>query len=318
MSNPNPPTTALPFVDDAFVAAHLTVPAVRESIARAFASLAAGTAQIQARTRIECGAFRLSAMGAVWLDEGLAAVKTYGTVAGRFDFVCNLFDTATGRPLATVQGNEITRFRTPALSVHAVSRLATGRRVLALFGTGVQGAAHLDALMAEQPFDEMRVVGMGDITGFCTDAAQRWQRPVHAMAADAAVDGADVIVTATRSKTPMFDGSRLKPGATVIAVGTSLPTGSELDDATLARAARLIVEWKPQSLVEAGEVVTGLAHGVLQPERIVDLVELGAADARWRQSDSEIVVFKSVGVGLTDLAAAALVWKAWQAQHGGA
>lgn len=304
-----------PFIDDSFVAAHLDVTAVRDAIARAFASLAGGSAQIQARTRIECGAFRLSAMGAVWLDEGLAAVKTYGTVAGKFDFVVNLFDTATGRPLATVQGNEITRFRTPALSVHAAGRLATGHRVLALFGTGVQGTAHLDALMAARPFDEVRVVGHGDIAGWCVDAAARWQRPVRVMTADAAVDGADVVVTATRSKTPLFDGARLRPGATVIAVGTSLPTGSELDDATLARSARVIVEWKPQSLVEAGEVVTGRAHGVLADDRIVDLVELGAEGTRWRLGDDEIVTFKSVGVGLTDLAAAGLVWKAWQAAH---
>jgi ornithine cyclodeaminase len=309
--------STLPFIDDRFVAENLDVTAVREAIARAFASLAAGTAQIQARTRIECGAFRLSAMGAVWLDEGLAAVKTYGTVAGRFDFVCNLFDTATGSPLATVQGNEITRFRTSALSVHAAMKLATGRRVLALFGTGVQGSAHLDALMVACPFDEVRVVGRGDIGAWCADASARWQRPVRPTAADAAVDGADVIVTATRSKVPLFDGSRVKHGATVIAVGASLPTGSELDDTTLGRADRVIVEWKPQSLVEAGEVVTGRAHGVLPEERIVDLVELGAEGTPWRRADDEVVIFKSVGVGLTDLAAAALVWKAWQARHGG-
>ena len=78
-----------------------------------------------------------------------------------------------------------------------------------------------------------------------------------------------MIVTATRSKVPLFDGSRVKRGASVIAVGASLPTGSELDDTTLGRASRVIVEWKPQSLVEAGEVVTGRAHGVLPEERIV-------------------------------------------------
>jgi ornithine cyclodeaminase len=120
---------------------------------------------------------------------------------------------------------------------------------------------------------------------------------------------ADVVVTVTRSKSPLFDGSLLKPGTFVAAVGTSLPTGRELDDATLARAARIVVEWKPQSLQEAGEVVLGKAAGVVHDARVVDMQEIYAGQAHWREAADEIVVFKTVGVGLTDLAAAALVWQ---------
>jgi ornithine cyclodeaminase len=96
----------------------------------------------------------------------------------------------------------------------------------------------------------------------------------------------------------------------VAAIGTSLPSGRELDDTTLARAARVVVEWKPQSLVEAGEVVLGLQSGALQPERIVDWTDLVQGRDTWRRDDDEIVVFKSVGVGLSDLAAASLAWAA--------
>jgi len=117
------------------------------------------------------------------------------------------------------------------------------------------------------------------------------------------------VVTVTRSKQPLFDGALLKPGAFVAAVGTSLPDGRELDDATLGRAGRIVVEWKPQSCVEAGEIVLGRAAGAVDDARVVDLVELFSGRARWRSRDDEIVVFKSVGVGLTDLAAASLVWQ---------
>lgn len=101
----------------------------------------------------------------------------------------------------------------------------------------------------------------------------------------------------------------LKPGAFVAAVGTSLPSGRELDDHTLARAARIVVEWKPQSLVEAGEIVLGKAAGSVQDQRLVDLPEIFSGLAPWRIRPQELVVFKAVGVGLTDLAAAAVVWQ---------
>lgn len=92
-------------------------------------------------------------------------------------------------------------------------------------------------------------------------------------------------------------------------MGTSLPSGRELDDHTLARAARIVVEWKPQSLVKAGEIVLGKAAGSVQDQRLVDLPEIFSRLAPWRIRPQELVVFKAVGVGLTDLAAAAVVWQ---------
>ena len=301
----------LPLIDDAFVAAHVSPAATRKAIAAAFRALAAGRASIQPRSRIECGGFRLSTMGGIWLDAGLAAVKTYGTVQGQFDFLCNLFDARSGAPLAVLQANELTRVRTPALSTLAALQLAPAPRRLALFGAGVQGRAHLDALLEACPFEEVAVVDPNDVSDWCRSASARWGRPVRQFDADPAVERSDVVVTTTRSKKPVFDGRRLQPGASVIAVGTSLPTGTELDDTTLSRAARVIVEWKPQSLVEAGEVVIGQRNGALDAGRIVDLVEL--AEQPWRTAPDDIVVFKTVGVGLTDLAAASLAWAAWNA-----
>jgi len=115
-----------------------------------------------------------------------------------------------------------------------------------------------------------------------------------------------VVVTITRSKQAVFDGQWLKPGAAVCAVGTSLPSGSEIDACTRRRCQRVIVEWKPQSLVEAGEVVQGLADQSLDPDRIVDVPEMLSAGTPWRQSEGDIILFKAVGVGLSDLVAARL------------
>ncbi len=299
----------LQFINDEQIAQALSYDAVTAAIESAFESLSRGRAAIKARQRIDCGAVKLSSMGAIWLDAGLAAEKTYPTVDGRFGFVLTLFDTGTGEPLAVMPANELTRFRTPALTALAARRGCVASRKLALFGAGLQGRAHLEALAQALPFERVDVVDLADVSGWCAQASRALGLPVRQCDAAQALGDADVVVTVTRSKSPLFDGRLLKPGAFVAAVGTSLPTGRELDDHTLARAARIVVEWKPQSLAEAGEVVLGKAAGVVQDERVVDLQEIFAGQARFRADAEEVVVFKSVGIGLTDLAAASLVWR---------
>jgi ornithine cyclodeaminase len=299
----------LKFISDEQVAQILGYAAVSASIEKAFESLAHGRAAIKARQRIDCGNVKLSSMGAIWLDAGLAAEKVYPTVNGQFGFVLNLFDTATGAPLAVMPANELTRFRTPALTALAAQRGCVASRKLALFGAGFQGRAHLEALVQALPFEQVDVVDLADVSAWCAQASAQFGITVRQTSGPQALGNADVVVTVTRSKSPLFDGSLLKPGTFVAAVGTSLPTGRELDDATLARAARIVVEWKPQSLQEAGEVVLGKAAGVVHDARVVDMQEIYAGQAHWREAADEIVVFKTVGVGLTDLAAAALVWQ---------
>jgi ornithine cyclodeaminase len=296
-------------ITDQQVAATLGYAEVGQRIAQAFEALQQGRAAIKPRQRIDCGAVKLSSMGAVWLDAGLAGEKVYPTVEGRFGFVFNLFSLRDGRPLAVLDGAELTRVRTAAMTTLAVARGAAAFGKLALFGAGLQGRAHLEALLGALPFQRVDVVDPQDLGDWPRAASMQHRVAVRQCSAAEAVADADVVVTITRSKTPVFDGAWLKPGAFVAAVGTSLPTGRELDDTTLERAARVVVEWLPQSRTEAGEVVLGLQSGALQENRLTDLLQLGAGGSAWRQSPEEIVVFKSVGVGLTDLAAAAVVWE---------
>jgi ornithine cyclodeaminase len=122
-------------------------------------------------------------------------------------------------------------------------------------------------------------------------------------AATAAAQG-DVIATATRSATPLFDGHLVKPGAFVAAVGSSTRAARELDDTLLARAALVVVEWHEAARQEAGDIVLA-APGVIAAER---LVELGELLLRPRpRAPQDIVVYKSVGIGLEDVALARLV-----------
>jgi ornithine cyclodeaminase len=206
-------------------------------------------------------------------------------------------------------GHQLTRFRTAALTVLAAQSGCQATHKLALFGAGHQGRAHLEALLHALPFKRVDVVDHDDVSAWCSQISERFGVAVSQVPAPQAIERANMVVTITRSKAPLFDGSLLHPGAFVVAVGTGLPNARELDDRTLSRAARVVVEWKPQSLQEAGEIVLGKASGALQDERIVDMQEIYAGKARWREATDEVVVFKTVGVGLTDLAAAALVWQ---------
>jgi ornithine cyclodeaminase len=288
----------------------LDIPSTQSCIDRVLRALSIGDAAVMPRMRVDCGGVKLSTMGALWPKAGFAAEKVYTTVSGRFNFALTLFDLASGgTPVAWMHGSELTRVRTPALTVLATAAGAASTRKLAVFGAGQQGRAHIEAALGQFPFAEVAVVDPADATTWCAEASARFGLPVRQSSADSALDGADVVFTTTRSKQPVFDGRRLLPGTFVAAVGTSLPDGRELDDATLERARQVVVEWKPQSLLEAGEVVIGKQRGVLSNASVVDLQELYRGAVQWRQSASDIVVFKSVGIGLSDLAAAVVAWE---------
>lgn len=295
----------LQFFDDARVAGLLDTAGVRDVLDDAFQDMAIGRAAVQARHRTDCEGTKLSAMGGIWAARSVAGTKSYTTVNGQFSFLLTLFDTANNCPVAVLEANELTRFRTAALS-RLVARKAVGQmpRKLALFGQGHQGRAQAQALCEEFSFDEIAVVDPHSEDDWCARLALRHGCRVRQTDAATAISNADVVVTATRSKAPVFDGGGLKSGAVVIALGTSLANGRELDDATLRRASRVLVEWLPQSLEEAGEIVLGLAAGSIDRSRLADLPALYRGDAPWRESERDIVVFKTVGVGLSDVATA--------------
>jgi thiomorpholine-carboxylate dehydrogenase len=206
-----------------------------------------------------------------------------------------LFRTATGEPLAAIDGRLVTEMRTAAVSAAATRRLALpDSRVLALLGSGVQAAAHLAALSTVCAFDEVRVWSR------TPEHARRFAERHGARATDAAsaVSGADVVVTATSAREPVLEGAWLKPGAHVNAVGAALPDWRELDDAAMANA--LVVDSREAALKESGDVI--LSGAPIRAE-IGEIFAGTKAVAR-----EETTVFKSVGLAVEDIAAARLVY----------
>ena len=165
-------------IDDEEVAKCLDYRAVMEAIEQAFESLACGRATIHARQRIDCGDVKLIP----WAPSGLTPTcgeKVYPTIKGQFTFLYNLFDTRTGAALAIMQADELTRFRTPALTTLAVSRAAAQTHKLALFGAGLQGRAHLECLLSALPFDQVDVVDLIDVSAWCAEAGRKFGVAIH-------------------------------------------------------------------------------------------------------------------------------------------
>jgi alanine dehydrogenase len=212
-----------------------------------------------------------------------------------------LFRPETGEPLVIMDGRLITEMRTAAVSAVATQRLARpDASVLAILGAGVQARSHLEALRLVREFREVRVWSPVSARAFAERHGIR-----ASASAEEAVRGADVVVVATTSMAPVLHGEWLSPGAHVNAVGAPRPTWRELDDDALAKS-RIYVESREAATRESGDVIA--AGGAF-----AEIGEVVSGTQPGRKSESEITIFKSVGVAVEDVAAADLVYRKAQA-----
>ena len=208
-----------------------------------------------------------------------------------------LFRAETGEPIAMIDGRLITEMRTAAVSAVATDKLARpDSHVLAILGSGVQARSHLEALRLVREFSEVRVWSPRNAAAFAKEHSVK-----VAASAEEAVRGADVIIVATASTTPVLMGEWLSRGAHINAVGATRPNWRELDDATL-RVSQIFVESREAAMQESGDVI---AAGKISAE----IGEVIAGQKPGRQSEDEITLFKSVGVAVEDVAAADLVYR---------
>ena len=207
-----------------------------------------------------------------------------------------LVDPQTGAPLAVMDGTLITEMRTAAVSAAATKLLAApDAKVLAILGTGVQARSHVEALRLVRNFEEVRVWSRTPEHGesFAKEIGAK------AMPAEDAVRGADVVMTATNSKTAVLKGSWLKPGCHVNAIGACRPDWRELDDEAMANI--VFVDSREAAIKESGDVI-------LSGTKIY--AELGETLAgKIPPHANETTVFKSLGVAVEDIAAALLVYE---------
>jgi len=215
-----------------------------------------------------------------------------------------LFERDTQRPETVIDGTELTALRTAAVSGLATRHLARpNARRLVLFGAGVQANAHLEAMVAVRPVEEVVVVSRsaGPAAALVERATGMGLR-ASVGGADAVAE-ADLVCTCTTSAVSLFDGSALAPGAHVNAVGAYLPNDRELDTETIRRA-KVVVETREVALAEAGDLLIPIREGVVGADHVrADLSEL-VRGAEVRTADDDVTVFESVGMAFEDLVVA--------------
>jgi ornithine cyclodeaminase/alanine dehydrogenase-like protein (mu-crystallin family) len=207
-----------------------------------------------------------------------------------------LVDPETGRPLAIMDGRLITEMRTAAVSAAATKLLASpNAKILAILGSGVQARSHVEALRLVRKFQEIRVWSP------TPERAQRFAKEIGgtATSAEEAVRDADVIVTATNSKTPVLNGAWLTPGCHVNAIGACRPDWRELDDEAMSNV--VFVDSREGAMKESGDIILSSAK---------IYAELGEALAgKVPPRANETTIFKSLGMAVEDIATGALVYR---------
>jgi ornithine cyclodeaminase/alanine dehydrogenase-like protein (mu-crystallin family) len=215
-----------------------------------------------------------------------------------------LFDPASLAPLALIDGEALTALRTAAVSGLATRHLAlpdAGR--LVIFGAGTTATTHLEAMRAVRPIRGVTIVSRTLARAEAlADLARR--TGLDAEVGEASdVAGADLVCTCSTSPGPLFDGSLLRPGTHVNAIGAFSPDTRELDDEAIRRA-RVVVETREAALAEAGDILMPLRAGVIDESHVIaDLAQLVRGEPV-RTDPEDVTVFKSVGIAAEDLAVA--------------
>ena len=226
-----------------------------------------------------------------------------------------LLDPETGALKALLDGRYITEARTAAVSAVSSRLLARkNAKSLAIIGSGVQARSHLEALS--------RVHTLKQVTVWSPNKAHREKFVANCAVSDpqipeiSAVDhpgeavvGADVVVLVTSSPEPVIENGWIKPGAHVISVGACRPNQREIDPALTARA-KFFVDSRDAALIESGDLVMGIQEGRFGPDHVAgELGQLVAGTVEARTSDTQITIFKSLGMAVEDVMAADLAYR---------
>jgi ornithine cyclodeaminase/alanine dehydrogenase-like protein (mu-crystallin family) len=271
-----------------------------DAIEACFRRMAAGEVEIAPRRRLRLPEGALADMAAADSGLGLAGGKLYASTSAGTSFVVCLFDSETSELAAVIEADRLGQLRTGAASGVAARFLAkSGARTLGVIGCGHQAETQVACIRAAVPSIE-RVVAYcrtpEKLAAFCErTGAERGES--HRDAA-----GGEIVATITSSRDPVLRGEWLAPGTLVLAAGANVVTRRELDNAVLERASFVCCDWLEQAKLESGDLVEPVQAGVLDWLEVHELHEVVAGETSGRQTESDIVVFKSNGLAAWDVA----------------
>jgi ornithine cyclodeaminase/alanine dehydrogenase-like protein (mu-crystallin family) len=274
-----------------------------DAVEACFERMARGAVEIAPRRRLRLEDGRLADMAASDVELGLAGAKVYAGFAEGAAFVVTLFSAAEPSLVAVIAADHLGRLRTGAASGVAARHLARdGAQSLGVIGCGSQAETQVECIRAAVPGTERVVVYCRtekDLHAFC--------KRVGAEAGESHRDPAeqDVVVTITTSRDPVLRGEWLHPGALVCACGANVLGARELDNVVLERASFVCCDSKEQARLESSDLVEPIETGTLDWLEVHELHEVVGGELPGRQSDDDVVVFKSNGIAAWDVAVAA-------------
>jgi ornithine cyclodeaminase/alanine dehydrogenase-like protein (mu-crystallin family) len=291
-----------------------------EAVAAGYGQVARGEAQTVDRTIVQVGGRgRMAIMPGVLGGSGYAGVKVQctfsdtATGAAMISGLVLLHDGNSGKILATLDSRTVTELRTAAASAVATHYLARPDATrLAILGSGAQARVHLQAMRHIRPIGMVGVWSptQGNAEKFKSEMEAAHPVVVHLYATpeEACVD-ADVICATTRATTPVLMRSAVPAGAHVNSVGSYGPTSRELDGELVA-AARLYVDALHAIEKESGDILLPISEGLIDWSHVAgELGDLVTGVSRGREAPNEITLFKSIGSGVADVAAAAALYR---------
>lgn len=258
------------------------------------------------------GGKRLNVMASAIPGSDVFGIRAYYSLASGANNLVLLFSIADTRLLAIIEAKWASATRTGAatgLATRLMARADAAR--VAIIGTARQAAPQLHAVKAVRPITHIKAYSrdQGHRETFCARMSDELGIDVTAAAsAEACVDGADIVITITNSKTPVLRGSWLAPGQHINAVGANSADRRELDDDAVLRADIKAVDDLAQARIEAGAFMELTQQGQLAWSDIQELGALVQGEAPGRSGDDQITLYKSLGIPLEDVAFAKMIY----------
>lgn len=275
----------------------------------AFRQLAAGNARNVPRARVNAKGIILHSMSASAAYLGLVGWKIYTTTKNNARFHTAAYDVESGEMIALIEADYLGQLRTGAASGVATEFMARpDAKLVGLFGTGKQARTQLKAVCSVRKIERVEVYSRNadrrqefaeEMTEFCAVPV------VPAAVPDDVAAEKDIVICATSSRTPLFDGRVLDEGTHLNVVGSNTLMKAEIDTTTVRRADVIICDQIEACQIEAGDFVAALEEGATDWRLMHDLAEVVAGKETGRATPENITLFKSVGLAIEDLAMAA-------------
>lgn len=284
-----------------------------EVVEETFRQFAAGNARNIPRSRVSGKGIMLHTMSASADYLGLVGWKNYTTTRDSMRFHVAVYDSTSGEMLALIEANALGQLRTGATSAVATEYMARhDSKIVGCFGTGFQARAQLKAVCTVRNIERVEVYSRNadrrvefaeEMTEYCATTVV----PVHAP--DEAAAEKDIVICATSSKVPVFDGRVLDEGTHLNVIGSNFPAKAEIDVATIRMADVIVCDSVEQCRLEAGDFRAALEEGVTDWRHMHELADVVTGCDTGRATPQHITLFKSVGLAIEDIAMAGRILK---------